>query len=1259
MSTLYAYKNKLWKVKETFTYTGSPESFQLNPGKYLLICNGAHGGRCQRNIIPANEGYNYGGTSYGVLNLTETKQLYAVVGGNGGDAGSIAADPPGAGGYNGGATGGTAYDSRFLNGAGGGGASDIRTSLDPTIPTVTETLYLPTGYQRLDYIETDGVNNFDTQTPFGLGRIDVDMVVTELPSSDAKFGFNTANSGNFIGVRSTGQFFKSETNSTALATSRHSVSLVRSVVDNENTAEIIIDSSEVLDDIGMTVIDIDSLVAGGNYSWQNWAYYNETGDDGTGWGNWIITPGIPNPNPGGIVQFNFTSGTSGTFINQLTNPTSGNFGGCAVVTSTGTGWNGWHTSGSTFQTSPNANYLRPNICAGQNNAGPLPTNASIVAGGTTFDFDSSFIFNNPLKMKIYGLVFYNENNGVEHYFIPCVNSSNVVGMYDLMTDEFVGDTNLIAGNSIPDTGTAIKTTTIKIIKTLPDDCDELEYIQSDGNQYIDTGYICKSNTRIECICEILDSNISYQTVFGAQTGMWWANGIAFFARYNYSSTTCGLRIGPSDTTGTGFLYNQKVKLIVENGEAKWYNMQNQYIGSIITGRPQPDTEYTMLLFALHEGEAERGYRSAMKLYSLKFITDEKLLHQYVPCKNNSNNSIGMYDVMEDKFYPSKTAYAFIPGNVTTKHEYSYRIKNTMTNTMLSRIIVAGGGGGQHNTYTGYNADGFRTWASMGGGIVGGPIMCNPLDSADFEKYASQTNGYDFGYGQVPAKAGAGDNNTEGRGGGGGGWYGGFAMQNNSAYTHNDGSGGGGSGYVLTASSYKPLGYLNGPEFYLTDTFMSAGHAESASVIICEEVSNIHSGDIIIVPPTGETCHFSIPAGQYVLKCWGGMGGINKNTSYAVRGGYTQGTLSIESGCEIYCNVGGSGIGDSLISPAYVHQFRPEINFNGGGAPGVYGTYARSNGKSGGGATDIRIGSNSLYARVIVAGGSGGQGDSEYVAGVGGGTTGGSPSSGYGDNAGPGSQTETPHNTYSYQYPTIAGDFGYGGNAYNHSSGWSGGAGGGGWFGGNGTYPTRDGTKGGTGGSGYVFTESSYKPTGYLLNSDYYLTDTTMTSGGNNLHLGETKIEIDVVSATNSRILCRDSDGLKAFDENANRWIVISESLTIETFQTYGSIYMSTDAGLRDEYEILVYDPENSFDKAGLTVSPKKQTVTHTIISQMTIARNNMIYEYDPDEYDVNMSFIRIPNGERSQIVTTVELDKLDPYAVTTPKVYYAQYINRK
>lgn len=187
-------------------------------------------------------------------------------------------------------------------------------------------------------------------------------------------------------------------------------------------------------------------------------------------------------------------------------------------------------------------------------------------------------------------------------------------------------------------------------------------------------------------------------------------------------------------------------------------------------------------------------------------------------------------------------------------------------------------------------------------------------------------------------------------------------------------------------------------------------------------------------------------------------------------------------------------------------------FNGGGQ-----VYNRNRvGYSGGGASDIRINSTSLYARVIVAGGGGGRScTGSYIGGYGGGTNGGNGSFGnvarYGQG---GSQTSGGATGICQNGETLyASGFGNGGYTYNSTYG---NGGGGGWYGGGAA--SADASAGG--GSGYVLTSSSSKPGGYLLGSQYYMTNAatyagntsfTSTSGGTETgHSGNGYARITVV-----------------------------------------------------------------------------------------------------------------------------------------------------
>lgn len=427
---------------------------------------------------------------------------------------------------------------------------------------------------------------------------------------------------------------------------------------------------------------------------------------------------------------------------------------------------------------------------------------------------------------------------------------------------------------------------------------------------------------------------------------------------------------------------------------------------------------------------------------------------------------------------------------------SYFINNIRdTNSLLSRIIVAGGGGS-----AGYDVSNNAANGGAGGGTTGQDGLSNRVYHGTGGKQTT------FGTGgsseepnrySVQAKFGCGasaSNSTDAAPGGGGGWYGGGL--------HCD-SAGGGSGYVYTpttASNY-PSGCLLNSAYYLSNAQTIAGNQSFPSPTGGTETGHSGNGyvritklsdviyltqaknDIMDFNYTGSVQSKTLKPGTYTLECWGGQGGTY--SSYiGGYGGYSKGTITLAKTTTVYVSVGGAGSSSSTTA-----------GFNGGGT-GI------SSGRGGGGATDVRIGQNSLYSRVIVAGGGGGAGVTSANAnpcGCGGGEYGGD---GYyndttgsytiGQNRCGGSASQTAGGK-TWSTSTQA-TFGQGGNA----SGYSCGGGGGGWYGGGGAYDSDSDSDGrwGGGGSGYVYTSSTAKnyPNGCLLNSTHYLTNAQTIAG---------------------------------------------------------------------------------------------------------------------------------------------------------------------
>lgn len=222
--------------------------------------------------------------------------------------------------------------------------------------------------------------------------------------------------------------------------------------------------------------------------------------------------------------------------------------------------------------------------------------------------------------------------------------------------------------------------------------------------------------------------------------------------------------------------------------------------------------------------------------------------------------------------------------------------------------------------------------------------------------------------------------------------------------------------------------------------------------------------------TGAKQTVTLKPGRYKLECWGAQGGYRSSSSYGGLGGYSVGEISLEKQTTLHVYVGGSG-----------NTGKTNGGFNGGGKRSTY--------NGGGGATDIRVGTDSLYARVIVAAGGGSDGATNKNGMYGGGETGGTATQNYGSGGGGGTQTAGGTGGSGN-----AGTFGQGGEGKSANSGYAG-AGGGGWYGGGGSYPdgSGDDDRGGGGGSGFVWTGQN-APSGYLLGSAYYLTNASTKAG---------------------------------------------------------------------------------------------------------------------------------------------------------------------
>lgn len=185
---------------------------------------------------------------------------------------------------------------------------------------------------------------------------------------------------------------------------------------------------------------------------------------------------------------------------------------------------------------------------------------------------------------------------------------------------------------------------LSTLHVLPNGYTRLEYIESSGTQYIDTGVIAK--TGIESKMEFSFTKVpSDAGMLGARK-----SGNRFYIVHYYGSFT----IGYGEYYTTGVKATAGTKYAIES--ALLLNEQSMYINGeevIFKGDSSSlDLGLNLYLFgANYNGSAK--YLSSARCYSCKIYDNSVLVRDFVPCVDPSG-VYGMYDVVGRQFYSSNS-----------------------------------------------------------------------------------------------------------------------------------------------------------------------------------------------------------------------------------------------------------------------------------------------------------------------------------------------------------------------------------------------------------------------------------------------------------------------------------------------------------------------------------------------------------------------------------------------------------------------------
>lgn len=286
----------------------------------------------------------------------------------------------------------------------------------------------------------------------------------------------------------------------------------------------------------------------------------------------------------------------------------------------------------------------------------------------------------------------------DNIFLPCRrNSDNQLGIYNTKTGQFILPSVTNGFTAGPDVTIPSPDTPMDIVCNngvikyetygLPAGYTKVEYLESSGTQYIDTGIVPTNTTGWKVTLNMPDVQ-NDQSKFGCRndnsdTRFWLGcvNGKAYFGwgtNYPTSENRPSISANVENTVSCNYLNDRTCKL---NGTIVYSNL--------------PTLSFTptksIWLFGANTGTG--AYRS-YKVSEATFTEGNAIIMHLIPAKRNSDNVLGLYDTVGKTFLTNQGTGTFIAGTEQTAYVYTDGTVEVVTDSLgntanAERLLAVG------------------------------------------------------------------------------------------------------------------------------------------------------------------------------------------------------------------------------------------------------------------------------------------------------------------------------------------------------------------------------------------------------------------------------------------------------------------------------------------------------------------------------------------------------------------------------------------
>lgn len=197
------------------------------------------------------------------------------------------------------------------------------------------------------------------------------------------------------------------------------------------------------------------------------------------------------------------------------------------------------------------------------------------------------------------------------------------------------------------------------LSRLPAEFQEVEYLESSGTQYINTGYLLSSNT-FETKLKVYTPNMPFneQDLLSNQDNQTNAFAVGLYRYYVFAYSRKRPNAADNNAISATFSGSAILNIEVEyNGN----DTKLLTVNGITTSQSYQEIFNSNQTITLLSGEGGQSNYFIGRFYSCQIYDNSVLVRNFVPCYRKADNVAGLYDLVNGVFYTNAGTGTFIVG----------------------------------------------------------------------------------------------------------------------------------------------------------------------------------------------------------------------------------------------------------------------------------------------------------------------------------------------------------------------------------------------------------------------------------------------------------------------------------------------------------------------------------------------------------------------------------------------------------------------